>query len=142
MIPVEKEQCAELSAEWQQLIQNYWTGSPPSARRGGRLILRRSVRDQRYSLNPIRKGWAMISEFGIQPLRRMLCGNSINGGISAGRFCSLYTVSFKITSQPQFPDYPSLIYTRVKYSVEQLLQEEIIPHLVKAHGPLLAKVSP
>jgi hypothetical protein len=72
----------------------------------------------------------------------MLCGNSLNGGISAGRFCSLYTVSFKITSQPQFPDYPYLIYTRVKYSVEQLLQEDIIPQLVKVHGPLLTKVFP
>jgi hypothetical protein len=70
----------------------------------------------------------------------MLRRNSLSGGISAGRFCSLYTVSFKITSQPQYPDYPDLIYTRVKYSIEQILQEDIIPQLVKACGNFLIKV--
>ena len=78
--------------------------------------------------------------YGIEPLREILRGNS-NGTISVRRFCSLYTISYKLSSQPQFQEYPYQLYSRLQNTVNIIIREDIIPKLVKEQGISLLKVN-
>jgi hypothetical protein len=86
------------------------------------------------------QGWDFISEYGIDSLRSILLGNSSAvRPLSATAFSCLYTVSFKMCSQPMVAlDYSLELYARFKQSIDSFLRNDIIPLLVREqHGSLL-----